>query len=241
MTASFVHFTCLRPFKMQAARVKLVIVEDHLLFREVLRKLCEKEFGFKVVGEAGTGRAAVDIIRAHQPDIVLLDLNLPDGDGFDVIDQIQPECLDVRFLVLSSYCSDYALYRVERSAVHGFVDKNTQSVEMLREALRAVGKGHCYYSPAFMEAKLERHRNPKSYIKTLTNREREMVTYIGQSLTDEEIGAKLGLAHKTVETHRGAILRKLGIPNTPKLIRFAIEMGLSPLPPGRQGRSEVHF
>ncbi len=221
--------------------MKLVIVEDHTLFREVLRKLCEKEFGFKVVGEAGTGRAAADIIRAQKPDIVLLDLNLPDGDGFDVIDQIQPENRDVRFLVLSSYCSDYALYRVEKSAVHGFVDKNTQSVEMLREALRAVGMGHCYYSPAYMEAKLERHRDPHSYIKTLSNRERELVGYMGQSMTDEEIGVKLGLARKTIETHRGSILRKLGIPNTPKLIRFAIEMGLAPLPPGRRGKSEVHF
>lgn len=221
--------------------VKLVIVEDHVLFREVLRKLCEKEFGFTVAGEAGTGRSAVEAIHVHNPDIVLLDLNLPDGDGFDVIDQVQPALPDVRFLVLSSYCSDYALYRVERSAVHGFVDKNTQSVEMLRAALKAVSQGHCYYSPAFMEAKLERHRDSKSYIKVLSNRERELIGYMGQSLTDEEIGRKLGLAAKTVETHRGAILRKLGIPNTPKLIRFAIEMGLTQLPPGRRGKSEVHF
>lgn len=221
--------------------MKLVIVEDHVLFREVLRKLCEREFGFTVAGEAGTGRAAVEAIRVHKPNIVLLDLNLPDGDGFDVIDQIQPQMPELRFLVLSSYCSDYALYRVEKSAVHGFVDKNTQSVEMLREALKAVSLGHCYYSPAFMEAKLERHRDSNSYIKVLSNRERELLGFMGQSLTDEEIAAKLGLAAKTVETHRGSILRKLGIPNTPKLIRFAIEMGLTPLPPGRRGKSEVHF
>lgn len=225
----------------KVSSVKLVIVEDHVLFREVLRKLCEKEFGFTVAGEAGTGRAAVEAIRVHKPQIVLLDLNLPDGDGFDVIDQIQPQMPELRFLVLSSYCSDYALYRVEKSAVHGFVDKNTQSVEMLREALKAVSQGHCYYSPAFMEAKLERHRDSNSYIKVLSNRERELLGFMGQSLTDEEIAAKLGLAAKTVETHRGSILRKLGIPNTPKLIRFAIEMGLTPLPPGRRGKSEVHF
>ena len=221
--------------------MKLVIVEDHLLFREVLRKLCEKEFGFTVVGEAGSGRTAVEVIRAHRPNIVLLDLNLPDGDGFDVIDEIQPAMPEVRFLVLSSYCSDYALYRVEKSAVHGFVDKNTQSVDMLREALRAVGQGHCYYSPAFMEAKMERHRDSNSYIKVLSNRERELLALMGQSLTDDEIGQKLGLSWKTVETHRGSILRKLGIPNTPKLIRFAIEMGLTPLPAGRRGRTEVRF
>lgn len=215
---------------MQSQTVKLVVVEDHLLFRQVLRKLCEKEFGFRVVGEAGTGRAAVETIRAQKPDIVLLDLNLPDGDGFDVVEQIQAEQPDLRFLVLSSYCSDYALYRVEKSAVHGFVDKNTQSVEMLREALSAISQGRCYYSPAFMEAKLERRRDPNSYIKILTDRERQILALIGQSLTDQEIAAKLKIAWKTSETHRGMIMRKLGIPNTPKLIRFAIEMGLSPMP-----------
>ncbi len=241
MTAAAAYFTCLRPVKMQAVHVKLVIVEDHLLFREVLRKLCVKEFGFKVVGEAGTGRAAVEAIRAHRPDIVLLDLNLPDGDGFDVIDQIQPENPEVRFLVLSSYCSDYALHRVEKSAAHGFVDKNTQSVHMLREALRAVSKGHSYFSPGFLEAKLERHRDPKSYIKILSDREREMLIYMGQSMSDQEIANKLGLSRKTVETHRSVILRKLGIPNTSKLIRFALEMGLAPAPPGRLGTTEVHF
>lgn len=203
------------------------------MFREVLRKLCEKEFRFEVVGEAETCREAVEVILARRPDVVLLDLNLPDGDGFDVVEQIQASHSNIRILVLSANCSDYTLYRVEKSGVHGFVDKNTQSVSMLRDALTAISDGRCYYSPAFTAAKMERRRDPHSYIKLLTDREREVLALIGQSLTDQEIGLKLGISWKTSETHRGMIIRKLGIPTTPKLIRFAIEIGITQVPARR--------
>lgn len=222
---------------MSSSAVKLVIVEDHLMFREVLRKLCETEFHFAVVGEASSGTEAVRIINATRPDIVILDLNLPDGDGFDVLEQIQPALPLTKFLILSSNCSDYTLFRVEKAQVQGFVDKSTQSVTMLRDALNAIRSGRCYFSQAYLEAKTERRRDTNSYIKILTDREREVLALIGQSMTDQEIADKLGISWKTSETHRGMIIRKLGIPTTPKLIRFAIEIGLTrlPLPPQKPG------
>ena len=218
---------------------KLVIVDDHLLFREAMRRICRDEFRMVLVGEAGSKRSAVEVIRSTRPEIVLLDLNLPDGSGFDIVEEVQAEQPRVRFLALSCHCTDYTLYQVEKADLHGFVDKNSQSVEMLREALRMISQGRCYFSPAFMEAKLARRRDPNSYVKVLSEREQEILRLIGMSLCDQEIADHLGISFKTVETHRGAILRKLGIANTPRLIRFAIEIGLTRFP-GRRGASEVY-
>lgn len=219
--------------------VRIVIVDDHLMFREALRRVCRDDFRMNLVGEAGSRKGAVEIIRNTRPDIVLLDLNLPDGSGFDVVEEVQPFHPGVRFLALSCHCTDYTLYQVEKADLHGFVDKNSQSIEMLREALRLISQGRCYFSPAFMEAKAARRRDPNCYLKVLSEREQQILCLIGMSQCDQEIADHLGISFKTVETHRGAILRKLGIANTPRLIRFAIEIGLAQFP-GRRGASEVY-
>lgn len=215
------------------------MVDDHLMFRDALRRACRDAPRMSLVGEAGTRRTAVEMIRLTRPDIVLLDLNLPDGSGFDVVDEVQVFHPKVRFLALSCHCNDYTLYQVEKADLHGFLDKNSQSIEMLHEAIRLISQGRCYFSPAFMEAKMARRRDPNSYVKVLSEREQEILRLIGMSLCDQEIADHLGISFKTVETHRGAILRKLGVANTPRLIRFAIEIGLTNFP-GRRGTSEVY-
>ena len=112
--------------------VRIVIIEDHLMFREVLRKICEVELRHQVVGEADDGRKAVQVVQATRPDLVLLDLHLPNLDGFGVIEEIRKSVPEVMVLILSSHCDDYTIYRAERANIQGFVDKNTNSVAALR-------------------------------------------------------------------------------------------------------------
>jgi DNA-binding NarL/FixJ family response regulator len=207
--------------------VTIVVVEDHLMFRDVIRKACTGRFGHQVVGETDSGVKAVEMILQLRPDTVILDLSLPDMDGFNVVDQVRKKLPELRVLVVSSHCDDYTLFRVERSGVQGFVDKNSNTVETLREALLAIEAGRIYFSSAFQSAKMARRSNPTSFTKVLSDRERAVLSLIGQGLSDSEIGERLCLSHRTAQTHRSRILRKLDVKGTPKLIAFAIENGFT--------------
>lgn len=201
------------------------------MFRDVIRKICVAQFGHEVVGETESGRKAVEMILQTKPDVVILDLSLPDLDGFTVVDRVQRELPGLRILVLSSHCDDYTLFRVEQTGVHGFLDKTTNSVETLRDALREIAAGRVYFSESFQQARLARRTNPNSFTKVLSEWERAILSLVGQGLSDAEIGKRLTLSPRTVQTHRSHLLRKLAIKNTPKLIAFAIENGFTQVPP----------
>src|SRR5690606_1022258 len=145
------------------AAVRIVIVEDHLMFREVLRKVCAVDLRHDVVGETDDGARAVELVTRTTPDLVLLDLHLPNIDGSGVVEavrQIEPE---TKVLVLSSHCDEYTVFRAERAHVQGFVDKNTNTVEGLKAAISAVAAGRVSFSPAFQRIKNARLKDPQSF------------------------------------------------------------------------------
>lgn len=197
------------------------------MFREVLRKICEVDLPHKVIGEAGDGRQAVDVVSQLKPDLVLLDLHLPTLDGFGVIEEIRKNLPEVAVLVLSSHCDDYTIFRAERAGIQGFVDKNTNTITALKEAIAAVAAGKPSFSEAFKRLRARRHSDPQAFDKVLGNREREILSLVGQSLRDSEISARLGISEQTVEKHRLNIIRKLGVGNTTELVRYAREHGFT--------------
>ena len=207
--------------------VRIVIVEDHEMFREVLRKVCTQELRHEVVGEAADGRSAVQLVLQAAPDLVLLDLHLPNLDGFGVVEALQQATPGIRILVLSSHCDDYTVYRAEKAHLQGFVDKNTNTVAILKKAITAVSQGRTYFSTEFRRIKEARHGNPHSFDKLLTDRERGMLALIGEPFHDREIATRLGLAEDTVEKHRFNILRKLGLQGTAELVRYAQDHGFT--------------
>lgn len=207
--------------------MRIAIVEDHEMFREVLRKVCTQELGHEVVGEAADGRGGAALVLAKRPDLVLLDLHLPNLDGFGVVAALQLAMPDVRILVLSSHCDDYTVFRAERAHVHGFVDKNTNTVSVLKQAITAVGEGGRYFSAEFQRIKASRHGDPHSFDKLLTDRERTVLSLIGVPLADREIAARLGLAEATVEKHRFNILHKLDLGSTVEMVRYAQDHGFT--------------
>lgn len=221
------------------APVRIVVVDDHLMFRDVILKSCSARFGHEVVGETDSGVKAVEMVLRLKPDALILDLSLPDMDGFNVVDRVLKSLPALRILVVSSHCDDYTLFRVERSGVHGFVDKNSNTVETLHEALVALEAGRIYFSAAFKAAKLARRTDPNSFTKVLSDRERAVLALIGQGLSDAEIGTRLNVSHRTAQTHRSRILRKLEIRGTPKLIAFAIQHGFTQVP-SKHGTTPVY-
>jgi DNA-binding NarL/FixJ family response regulator len=181
----------------------------------------------KIVGEAADGRSAIRLVVETAPDLVLLDLHLPNLDGFGVVAALQQAVPTTRILVLSSHCDDYTVFRAEKLRVHGFVDKNTNTVAALKKAITAVGDGGRYFSAEFLRLKKLRHGNQSSFDKLLTDRERDVLTLIGEPFHDWEIALRLDLAEKTVEKHRFNILRKLGMSGTAELVRYAQDHGFT--------------
>jgi DNA-binding NarL/FixJ family response regulator len=218
--------------------MKIAIVEDERLFRDVLRKACAADLGHEVVGEAGTGREALAVVPASLPDLLILDIHLPDMDGFEVLRSLRRKRALIRTLVISSYFDEYTLCRVERAAVQGFIDKSTNTVAELNLAITSIEAGSTYFPRPFTEARRAHGRNPVAFDKVLTDREQTVLSMVGEPLSDAEIAAELKLSPETVEKHRFNIMRKLALRSRAECARFARRCGLTPPPISHRPRTQ---
>ncbi|HEY8995795.1 MAG TPA: response regulator transcription factor [Lacunisphaera sp.] len=205
---------------------RAVIVEDQRLVAEFLQIHC-REQRLEVLQCCAGYRDALAAIRAHKPDLVLLDISLPDGDGLDLARVIIEELPKTKLLAISSHHDPWTMLQVQRIGIHGFVDKHDQRAEVLSEAIHAVLGGRVYYTPVVNESSATIRRDPKSFIRVLSDYETRILSMIGESKTDEEIAAVLAISPATVQSRRRDIMRKLDIHSTPKLIHYAIVNGLT--------------
>jgi DNA-binding NarL/FixJ family response regulator len=210
--------------------MKIVIVEDERLFRDVLRKACTTDLGHDVVGEAGTGKDALAVVPTVHPDLLVLDIHLPDMDGLEVLKALRRKRALIKTLIISSYFDEYTLCRIEQAAVQGFIDKSTNTVAELSLAITAIEAGSTYFPKPFTEARRAHSRNPVAFDKVLTDREQMILGLVGEPLSDAEIAAQLKLSPETVEKHRFNIMRKLGLRTRAESARFARRCGLTPPP-----------
>jgi DNA-binding NarL/FixJ family response regulator len=197
------------------------------MFREVLKRVCTDDLHHEVVAEVDDGRQAVDAVAGSAPDLILLDLNLPGLGGFEILGKVRQIAPKTRFLILSSHCDDFTVFRAERAHVNGFVDKNTNTVAALKAAIEAVDRGNTWFSDTFLRVKAARHRNPRSFDKLLTGRERAVLALIGVPYSDPEVAQRLAISRETVEKHRFNILHKLDLATTSDLVRYAHEHGFT--------------
>lgn len=195
------------------------------MFLEVVRKACVRDFGHRVIGEASSGLTAIGLIERLRPQVLILDLSLPERDGFEVAAAARTSSPATKILVLSSYPSEYALLRLERLAVNGFVDKNTNSLAAVGEALKAFEGGKVYFSKTYRDLRYSMRADPYSFSKILSETEYKIMQLISSGLDDQEIGRLLNITHRTAQTHRSNILKKLGLKGTPKLMAFALKKG----------------
>ena len=209
--------------------MKIVLIEDQAMFRDLLKKICREHFHLSVVGEAEDAATGLELCRKYKPDMVLLDLNLPDKDGVTLADEIIAMDPEVRILALSTECDDYTLYRVLNSGMHGYVDKNRQSVEVLKQAIDEVIKGRVFFTEVVQQVRQKLRLEPKSFPKVLTEREQQLLALLGGGLTNDEVAKELHLSRYTVQLHRRNIMSKLGLHRTPDLIRYAVNKGFSKL------------
>lgn len=205
--------------------MKLVVVDDHRIFRDLVCQSLLRDAGCAILADVGTGREAVEAILRCRPDLVVLDLQLPDLSGFEVIDLVRKAGSEVRVLIVSGFCDPNTVYLAEKYQVQGFVDKPTSVTGSLRDAMLVLSKGGTYFSETFNQVQLARRRDPRSFDKILSETEQKLLALIGEFLTDEEIALRLNISELTVEKHRFNIRHKLGMSTKAELMRYVRDNG----------------
>ena len=205
--------------------MRVVIVEDQILFKEFLVDLLGSKLGHEIVGVAGDGESALKVIRDSRPDLVLLDILIPKLSGIHVAKTIQEELPQIRIIALSAEMDAKTVFQVNQLHLPGFLDKNEASMEVLSEAIRLVADKKRYCSESIKSKIIALKTDPKAFQKILTRREQEVLTYIGAGLSDAEIAGYLELSASSVQSHRANLMNKLDVHSTPELIRFANEHG----------------
>lgn len=213
---------------------RAVIVEDQRLFADFLAG-CFDSWRIRVVGNTASGREGLALARRERPDLLMLDFALPDMDGLEVARQVLAECPDVRVIGVSSHRDAWTMLQVQRLGLHGFVDKMDQNTESLRTAVQSVLAGNVFYTRAVSESSAQLRKDPRAFVRLLSEYELKILSLIGEAKSDEEIGELLTLSPATVQSRRRDIMRKLDIHTTPKLIHFAITRGVTR--PERMGDS----
>jgi DNA-binding NarL/FixJ family response regulator len=211
-----------------AERTKVLIVDDHPLFRQGLRQLVEADARFELVGEAGNGNDALAFIQQRKPGIALLDVNLPGLSGLEVAGRVQSLRLPTRIVVLTMFKEEETFNRALDLGVLGFVLKEN-AVQDILAALVAVAKGEHYLSPTIStylvrrRGRAEALAEHKPGLADLTKAERRILKLIAEKKTSREIAAELFISPRTVEAHRANISQKLGLRGSNSLLQFALE------------------
>jgi DNA-binding NarL/FixJ family response regulator len=213
-------------------RITVLLAEDHMIVREGLLKLLEAERDIEVIGEAATGRQAVDKACELRPDIVVMDIAMPHLNGLEATRLIAEAVPSAKVLILSAHSDEAYVERVMELGAAGYLVKQT-SVHFLAEAIRAVQKGLTFFSPSV--ARQIQHRHQKSLDRKgqlkpkdvrLTSREMEVLQLVTEGEANKQIAAELGISIKTVEKHRDHLMHKLNIHDTAGLTRYAIAAGI---------------
>ena len=213
--------------------IRVAIADDQQLIRGGFRSLLESEPDIEVVGEAGTGTEAVALVTAEKPDVVLMDIRMPGGDGLWATEQIvaNADLAETRIVIVTTFEIDEYVGQAIRAGASGFLVKDTEPVELIR-AVRVVAGGDALLSPGVTKRLLERIAGDlkdapdTTQLAVLTDREREVLALVGQGLTNEEIGRELFLSPLTAKTHVSRIMSKLLARDRVQLVVVAYETGL---------------
>lgn len=207
--------------------IRILLVDDHELVRAGLRSLINELADMEVVAEARNGREALDAVAAHQPDLVLMDIMMPEMNGLDATARLAVFNPKLPVMILSMNASEEYVLQALRAGASGYLLKNISPTEM-EQAIRALARGEKHITSAvakhLITGLLEGSKTTS--LDRLTNRQREVLQLVAEGNTTKEIARKLGLSTKTVEAHRSDLMQTLNIHDTAGLVRYAIRMGL---------------
>ena len=209
--------------------IRVLLVDDHTLFRSGLRALLQSFGGIAVVAEAADGREALQLVSQQRPDVVLMDITMPDLNGLEATAQIAHDFPAVKIVVLSMHPDDAYVNRALKAGASGYLLKTASGAE-LELAIRAVARGDVYLGPRVAKRVIPGYLATgielPAEIERLTPRQREILQLIAEGCTSKQIAQRLGLSVKTVERHRVELMHRLEIHDIAGLVRWAIRHGL---------------
>lgn len=211
----------------------IVLADDHHVVRQGLRTLLESESDFRVVGEAGDGLEAVQLVERLQPDVLVLDLMMPSLDGLEVTRQVSERSPQTRVVILSMHSSEAYVLEALRHGAAGYVLKASSAADLIK-AVREVTAGRHYLSPPLSEhaiaAYVQKAKDATlDKYETLTTREREVLHLAAEGYSNREIAERLSISSYTAMTHRANLMRKLDLHSQTDLVRYALQRGIIPM------------
>ncbi|MFF9208120.1 MULTISPECIES: response regulator [unclassified Streptomyces] len=214
------------------AGVRIVVVDDHTVMRAGVVALLDSETSIEIVGEAGDGRAALDLVERHEPDVALVDLRMPVLDGVATTARIVERFPATRVLILTTYDTDAEIERAVEAGAIGYLLKDTTR-EQLVDAIHAAARGETVLAPRVAERLVARMRRPAQV--PLTARETDVLNAVADGLTNAEIGRRLVIAEATVKTHLLRLFAKLDVNDRTRAVVVAMERGMLHRSPGPEG------
>jgi DNA-binding NarL/FixJ family response regulator len=214
--------------------IRVFLADDHDVVRDGLRFILEAQGDINVIGDAADGRQAVCEVEQLHPDVVVMDIAMPELNGIEVTHQIQETCPSTQVVILSMYSTPEHIFRALQAGARGYLLKESAGQEVVN-AVRAVHCGRRYLSQRIAETVIDDYVHQRqsamdrSPLQRLSPREREILQLVVEGKSSAEIAEKLFLSPKTVETYRSRLMQKLGLENLPSLVKFAIQHGLTPL------------
>lgn len=207
--------------------IKIVTADDHPIVRQGLRQMIETERSFVVVGEAGSGAEALELIEIHQPDVAVIDIDMPGLSGFDVVRALNKSRSGCQVVFLTMHSEEEIFQTALDLGVKGFVLKDSATSD-ITNAIKGVAAGRAFISPALSMLLLDHHRRVEKFradkpaLESLSATERRVLRLIADEKTSKEIAGQLFISPRTVDTHRTNISRKLGLQGNLALVKFAI-------------------
>jgi two-component system response regulator NreC len=212
-------------------KIRVFLAEDHTIVRKGIRSLLDNQPDIEVVGEAVNGREAVEKVARLLPDIVLMDITMPELNGLEATARIKKEYPDIKVLVLSMYTNEEYIHQLLQAGASGYLDKHTAPDELLL-AIKVVYRGDPFLSPSISKTIIEEYlrqfgkTEPEDSYHKLSSREREVLQLLAEGYSYKEIAERLHISGKTVGVHRVNLMEKLGLVNSTELVKYAIRKGI---------------
>jgi len=207
-------------------RIRILLADDHAVVRQGFKMILAAQPDMEIVGEAANGREAVDLAEQLRPDVVVMDVSMPELNGIEATRRLASSVPHARVVALSMHKDSVYVREILRAGARGYLLKDSGAADLVA-AIRAVASGESYLSPAVSNAVLDDYRRTATNpIDLLTSREREVLQLLAEGKTNKEIAGVLNLSVYTVEAHRGRIMEKLNLHSIGELVRFAVRNGL---------------